>query len=200
MNTAVLTFSRYIYTTYLDEFDSTQACAASPKESDIQECAVYGRLSSCNLFLLCLCDPLLQHLIYALCFMFVSGLLVILVAVERIGRKWSMALCFFMFSLCILPLYACIGRYVCLCVLFYWSNSSISKHRGGLKFSVFVCVVVQVSPYNLHLHCQSLHLWRIPSCFCLHTRGRSACHFTIVTWNLFDFGSLELDKSSPLSH
>ncbi|XP_070706529.1 synaptic vesicle 2-related protein-like isoform X2 [Pempheris klunzingeri] len=38
------------------------------------------------------------------------GLLVILVAVDRIGRKKSMALCFFMFSLCILPLYVCTGR------------------------------------------------------------------------------------------
>ncbi|XP_061590175.1 synaptic vesicle 2-related protein-like [Cololabis saira] len=38
------------------------------------------------------------------------GLLVIVGAVEYIGRKKSMALCFFMFSLCILPLFACIGR------------------------------------------------------------------------------------------
>ncbi|KAF0031456.1 synaptic vesicle 2-related protein [Scophthalmus maximus] len=38
------------------------------------------------------------------------GLIVTLLAVECIGRKKSMALCFFMFSLCILPLYACIGR------------------------------------------------------------------------------------------
>ncbi|XP_006788935.1 synaptic vesicle 2-related protein-like [Neolamprologus brichardi] len=38
------------------------------------------------------------------------GLLVVLLLVDYIGRKKSMALCFLMFSLCILPLYACIGR------------------------------------------------------------------------------------------
>ncbi|XP_068561624.1 synaptic vesicle 2-related protein-like [Cebidichthys violaceus] len=38
------------------------------------------------------------------------GILVILLAIDRIGRKKSMALCFFMFSLSILPIYASIGR------------------------------------------------------------------------------------------
>ncbi|XP_044029764.1 synaptic vesicle 2-related protein [Siniperca chuatsi] len=38
------------------------------------------------------------------------GLFVILLAVDRIGRKKSMALCFFGFSLCIPPSVACIGR------------------------------------------------------------------------------------------
>lgn len=57
--------------------------------------------------------------VYCLFFMFVSGLLVIIVAVEYIGRKKSMAMCFFVFSLCLLPLYACTGRYVCPWVLFY---------------------------------------------------------------------------------
>ncbi|XP_031711837.1 synaptic vesicle 2-related protein isoform X1 [Anarrhichthys ocellatus] len=38
------------------------------------------------------------------------GILVILLAIDRIGRKKSMALCFFVFSLSILPIYACIGR------------------------------------------------------------------------------------------
>lgn len=49
------------------------------------------------------------------CFcMFVAGLLVVLLAVDRLGRKKSMALCFFIFSLFILPLYACIDRWVWL--------------------------------------------------------------------------------------
>nr|XP_043867732.1 synaptic vesicle 2-related protein [Solea senegalensis] len=38
------------------------------------------------------------------------GLLVIIFAIEYLGRKKSMALCFLMFSLFLLPLYACIGR------------------------------------------------------------------------------------------
>lgn len=42
--------------------------------------------------------------------MFAAGLLIVILGVERIGRKKSMALCFFMLSLFILPLYACIDR------------------------------------------------------------------------------------------
>ncbi|KAF7667544.1 hypothetical protein LDENG_00057870 [Lucifuga dentata] len=38
------------------------------------------------------------------------GLLITLVMVDYIGRKKSLALCFIMYSLSILPLYACIGR------------------------------------------------------------------------------------------
>ncbi|KAM6902105.1 synaptic vesicle 2-related protein [Xenentodon cancila] len=57
------------------------------------------------------------------------GLLVILVAVEYIGRKKSMALCFFMFSLCILPLFACIGR-VALTIFIFISRAFIS---GGFQ-------------------------------------------------------------------
>ncbi|XP_034403616.1 synaptic vesicle 2-related protein-like [Cyclopterus lumpus] len=38
------------------------------------------------------------------------GILVILLVIDRIGRKKSLALCFFMFSLSMLPIYACIGR------------------------------------------------------------------------------------------
>ncbi|KAJ8393920.1 hypothetical protein AAFF_G00054530 [Aldrovandia affinis] len=38
------------------------------------------------------------------------GLLVTVIAIDRIGRRKTMALCFLVFALCILPLYACIGR------------------------------------------------------------------------------------------
>ncbi|KAK5900919.1 hypothetical protein CgunFtcFv8_025839 [Champsocephalus gunnari] len=45
------------------------------------------------------------------------GILLVLFAIDRIGRKKSLALCFFMFSLCILPLFACIGRLsVTICI------------------------------------------------------------------------------------
>ncbi|XP_029300467.1 synaptic vesicle 2-related protein [Cottoperca gobio] len=45
------------------------------------------------------------------------GILVVLLAIDRIGRKKSMALCFFMFSLSMLPLFACIGRLpVTICI------------------------------------------------------------------------------------
>nr|XP_020441379.1 synaptic vesicle 2-related protein-like isoform X2 [Monopterus albus] len=60
------------------------------------------------------------------------GLLVILV-VEYIGRKQSMALCFFMFSLSLLPLYACIGR-TALTVFIFIARAFIS---GGYQV-VFV--------------------------------------------------------------
>nr|XP_046231715.1 synaptic vesicle 2-related protein-like [Scatophagus argus] len=57
------------------------------------------------------------------------GLLVALVAVDRIGRKKSMGLCFFMFSLCILPLYACIGR-LALTIFIFIARAFIS---GGFQ-------------------------------------------------------------------
>ncbi|XP_067430936.1 synaptic vesicle 2-related protein [Thunnus thynnus] len=56
------------------------------------------------------------------------GLLIIL-AVDRIGRKKSMALCFFMFSLFILPLYACTGR-IALAILIFIARAFIS---GGFQ-------------------------------------------------------------------
>uniref|UniRef100_A0AAQ5X4X1 Major facilitator superfamily (MFS) profile domain-containing protein n=1 Tax=Amphiprion ocellaris TaxID=80972 RepID=A0AAQ5X4X1_AMPOC len=61
------------------------------------------------------------------------GLLVILLAVDHIGRKRSMALCFFMFSLCILPLFACIER-TALTILIFVARAFIS---GGYQV-VFV--------------------------------------------------------------
>lgn len=38
------------------------------------------------------------------------GLLVTLWAIDRLGRRKTMALCFFIFSMCIIPLYGCVGR------------------------------------------------------------------------------------------
>ncbi|KAM4532976.1 synaptic vesicle 2-related protein isoform 2-T2 [Fundulus diaphanus] len=61
------------------------------------------------------------------------GLLIILFAVDYLGRKKSMALCFFMFSLCILPLFACIGR-IALTIFIFISRAFIS---GGYQV-VFV--------------------------------------------------------------
>ncbi|XP_034565895.1 synaptic vesicle 2-related protein [Notolabrus celidotus] len=57
------------------------------------------------------------------------GLLVILLVIDRIGRKKSMALCFFMFSLCLLPLYACIGR-IALTIFIFIARAFIS---GGYQ-------------------------------------------------------------------
>ncbi|XP_071321888.1 synaptic vesicle 2-related protein-like [Trachinotus anak] len=61
------------------------------------------------------------------------GLLVVLLAVECIGRKKSMAMCFFVFSLCIVPSYFCIGR-TALTVLIFIGRAFIS---GGFQV-VFV--------------------------------------------------------------
>ncbi|XP_015240589.1 PREDICTED: synaptic vesicle 2-related protein-like [Cyprinodon variegatus] len=61
------------------------------------------------------------------------GLLVILFAVDYLGRKKSMAICFFMFSLFMLPLFACTGR-IALTVLIFISRAFIS---GGYQV-VFV--------------------------------------------------------------
>uniref|UniRef100_A0A8C6PKD4 Synaptic vesicle 2-related protein-like n=1 Tax=Nothobranchius furzeri TaxID=105023 RepID=A0A8C6PKD4_NOTFU len=57
------------------------------------------------------------------------GLLVILLAVDYLGRKKSMAICFFMFSLFVLPLFACIGR-VTLTIFIFISRAFIS---GGYQ-------------------------------------------------------------------
>ncbi|MEQ2267230.1 hypothetical protein XENORESO_003311, partial [Xenotaenia resolanae] len=61
------------------------------------------------------------------------GLLISLFAVDYLGRKKSMAICFFMFSLCILPLFACIGR-IALTIFIFISRAFIS---GGYQV-VFV--------------------------------------------------------------
>ncbi|XP_054896686.1 synaptic vesicle 2-related protein-like isoform X1 [Poeciliopsis prolifica] len=61
------------------------------------------------------------------------GLLIILFAVDYLGRKKSMAICFVMFSLCILPLYACIGR-IALTIFIFIARAFIS---GGYQV-VFV--------------------------------------------------------------
>lgn len=57
------------------------------------------------------------------------GLLVSLWVIDRIGRKKSMALCFLTFSICILPLYACIGR-VALTIFIFVARAFIS---GGFQ-------------------------------------------------------------------
>ncbi|KAJ0057321.1 hypothetical protein NL108_002276 [Boleophthalmus pectinirostris] len=61
------------------------------------------------------------------------GILIVLFAIDRIGRKRSMTLSFFMFALCILPMYACIGR-VSLTILIFVARAAIS---GGYQV-VFV--------------------------------------------------------------
>ncbi|XP_068609303.1 synaptic vesicle 2-related protein-like [Brachionichthys hirsutus] len=60
------------------------------------------------------------------------GALLILLVIDRIGRKKSEAICFFMFCLSILPLYACIGR-VALTICISIARAFIS---GGTKVVV----------------------------------------------------------------
>uniref|UniRef100_A0A4W5Q9M1 SV2 related protein b n=1 Tax=Hucho hucho TaxID=62062 RepID=A0A4W5Q9M1_9TELE len=57
------------------------------------------------------------------------GLFVTLFVIDRIGRKKSMAMCFLMFSVCILPLYACVGR-VALTVFIFIARAFIT---GGFQ-------------------------------------------------------------------
>uniref|UniRef100_A0AAY4CHA8 Synaptic vesicle 2-related protein n=1 Tax=Denticeps clupeoides TaxID=299321 RepID=A0AAY4CHA8_9TELE len=57
------------------------------------------------------------------------GLLVTLWAIDRLGRRKTMALCFFVFSLCIVPLFACIGR-TSLTVLIFIARAFIA---GGFQ-------------------------------------------------------------------
>uniref|UniRef100_UPI003AAAC3B1 synaptic vesicle 2-related protein-like isoform X1 n=1 Tax=Centroberyx gerrardi TaxID=166262 RepID=UPI003AAAC3B1 len=57
------------------------------------------------------------------------GLFITLLVIDRIGRKKSMALCFIMFSLCILPLYACIGR-IALTIFIFIARAFIT---GGYQ-------------------------------------------------------------------
>ncbi|XP_068609300.1 synaptic vesicle 2-related protein-like [Brachionichthys hirsutus] len=61
------------------------------------------------------------------------GVLFFLLMVDRIGRKISLALCFFMFSLFILPLHACVGRVV-LTIFIFIARAFIA---GGFQL-VFV--------------------------------------------------------------
>ncbi|AWP07085.1 Sugar tr domain containing protein [Scophthalmus maximus] len=57
------------------------------------------------------------------------GLLVTLWAIDRLGRRMTMALCFLVFSLCIIPLYGCVGR-VSMTVLIFIARAFIS---GGFQ-------------------------------------------------------------------
>ncbi|XP_029916924.1 synaptic vesicle 2-related protein [Myripristis murdjan] len=57
------------------------------------------------------------------------GLLVTLWAIDRLGRRKTMALCFMVFSLCIIPLYGCIGR-TSMTVLIFIARAFIA---GGFQ-------------------------------------------------------------------
>lgn len=57
------------------------------------------------------------------------GLLVTLWAIDRLGRRKTMALCFLIFSLCIIPLYGCVGR-TSMTVLIFIARAFIS---GGFQ-------------------------------------------------------------------
>ncbi|KAM9823124.1 synaptic vesicle 2-related protein isoform 2-T2 [Syngnathus typhle] len=57
------------------------------------------------------------------------GLLVTLWAIDRLGRRKTMALCFFVFSMCIIPLYGCVGR-VSMTVLIFIARAFIA---GGFQ-------------------------------------------------------------------
>ncbi|CAL1616032.1 unnamed protein product [Knipowitschia caucasica] len=57
------------------------------------------------------------------------GLLVTLWAIDRLGRRRTMALCFFIFILCIIPLYGCVGR-TPMTVLIFIARAFIS---GGFQ-------------------------------------------------------------------
>ncbi|XP_071339011.1 synaptic vesicle 2-related protein [Trachinotus anak] len=57
------------------------------------------------------------------------GLLVTLWAIDRLGRRKTMALCFFVFSLCIIPLYGCVGR-ASMTVLIFIARAFIA---GGFQ-------------------------------------------------------------------
>lgn len=67
----------------------------------------------------------------------ITGLLVTLWAIDRLGRRKTMALCFFVFSLCIVPLYGCVGRSE--------STSITDNFSKALK-------PVLISNVNTHLH------------------------------------------------
>lgn len=138
------------------------------------------------------------------CFLFFLGLLIILFAVDYLGRKKSMAICFFMFSLCILPLYACIGRWDCSVIQQQQTYTLRLVASLRLILVVVVCLLLQGCSDDIHLHCKSLHLWRISSCFCLHTRGmnqfcfKNICRQTVVQhMYLFLWFRFFLQKSEP---
>ncbi|CAL8344456.1 unnamed protein product [Lota lota] len=57
------------------------------------------------------------------------GLLVTLWAIDRLGRRKTMALCFFIYSLCLIPLYACVGR-TSMTVLIFIARAFIA---GGFQ-------------------------------------------------------------------
>ncbi|KAI2664870.1 Synaptic vesicle 2-related protein [Labeo rohita] len=89
-----------------------------------------------------------------------GGLLVTLWAIDRLGRRKTMALCFFVFSLCIVPLYACVGR----CIL---------QQRGHWVWAPVVGW--------LGLELSSHHLWHRLYCCCCLLAAIASCALPIET-------------------
>ncbi|XP_038590431.1 synaptic vesicle 2-related protein-like isoform X1 [Micropterus salmoides] len=66
------------------------------------------------------------------------GILVILIAIDRIGRKKTLALCFVTFSLCFLPLFACIGRTTLTIFIFIARAFSTGANQSAFIYTTEV--------------------------------------------------------------
>lgn len=90
------------------------------------------------------------------------GLLVTLWAIDRLGRRKTMALCFFIFSMCIIPLYGCVGR---------WEWLQLVRFQTGEPPSITSWFVLQGLHDRVDIHRQSFHRRRISGRLRLHSRG-----------------------------
>ncbi|KAJ3603925.1 hypothetical protein NHX12_028666 [Muraenolepis orangiensis] len=97
------------------------------------------------------------------------GLLVTLWAIDRLGRRKTMALCFFIYSLCIIPLYACVGR-TSMTVLIFIARAFIAG--VGALITPFVAQVMMES---------SVHLTLSVYCCCSLVAAVASCALPIET-------------------
>lgn len=124
------------------------------------------QVSSCLPATTCCCQH--QYLvapcfyIFKFCF---PGPVLLVFLLDRIGRKKSFALCFLMFSLFMLPMYACLGRYVS--ALCFRTSLQSQKADAGLCF----LGVPQHTCHEPDPRHQSLYCYINPSLLRLRTRG-----------------------------
>ncbi len=127
-----------------------------------------------------------------------TGLLVTLWAIDRLGRRKTMALCFFVFSLCIVPLYGCVGRSE--------STSITVMFLGAFKPVVITFVnVLWITTFpilqdffdSIYIHCEGFYRWRFPGSICVHPWGENSfsIHFS---WYIIMFWKNSGSKGSSI--
>lgn len=108
------------------------------------------------------------------------GLVITFLIIERLGRRWTMAIEFFVFSFFVYLVNMCTTRYV-HCAISLLSIEQIhstlpspSAYIPMFQWLIRICLLFQISVDHLPLHRKNFHLWSISGCLCLHPWGAYA--------------------------